>query len=794
MLAHQSRTPRTARAVASAVLLAGLTVAGLTVSAGDGLAAAAPTASRLVSYQGYRFEIPASWPVISLSAHPRDCVRFDQHVVYLGAAGADESCPSWLLGTTEALIIQPAAADTARTSVENPVDREITTTAPRISLTATFDTDPTIIYRIIASSSLPAPVISVPNPARLATTVSRQAAASRQVAGSRPAAGSRPVAGSPAAAAARTPSAGAGELAEAAAPAALVTAPAGPASRVAAPQLPAAVANYRGLGFDACAAPSASYMQAWQRHSPYDAVGIYIGGADRACDQANLTPAWVSAQAAAGWHFFPMYAGPQAVFRQLTAPASQGTAAAADAVSRAADLGFGPQTPIYYDMEAYPASATGVALRFLSAWTTELHKLGYRSGVYSSSQSGVIDLARQYFRHQFAMPDVIYDALWNGSANTADSVLRAGEWAAGQRLHQYSGNVVQTYGGDPIDIDQDDLDVALPVAGGTSQAAPAIAVPQRGTAVFYAGADHRLWRNDSVGSGWSAPVYMGSVITSAPSVVTVGTARLDVFYRGAGGHLWSVTRTSRGWGKPSALPRMGIIGGQPVAVARPDGLVDVFWKGSHDDHLWVGQFAPSTGWTGPQDLGGSLASTPSPVDTTAGETEVFFQGSNGNLWRVARPVGGGWSRPADIGMGILGGQAQAVALLSGAVDVFWRGSTSPHYVWAAFLVPGRAIRGPVRLNGSISLSPWPVAAAGTAGIFFRGTDGGLWVIPGHSGGGWAAPVRMHMGGLTAGPFAAVGTGTNAYEVFWRGPGGRLRAARLSGDRWTGPQNLHGRVS
>jgi len=778
MLAHQSWTPRPVRALAAGLTFAGLILAGLTVSAGAGSAAAAPPALRAVSYQGHRFEIPASWPVIRLSAHPRDCVRFDQHVVYLGAAGANEACPSWLLGTTEALIIQPASAATARRSVENPVGREIVATAPGIAVTATFDTDPTTIYKIIASDSLPAPQIIAPDPARLAAD--RRAADSG-------AAGSG-AAGSGAAGSGAVN----GEAADyGAADYGAVPAGATPAFPVSAAALPAAVANYRGLGFDACATPSAGYMRAWQR-SPYGAVGIYIGGADRACDQANLTPAWVRGQAAAGWHVIPLYAGPQAAFGEITAPASQGTKAAQDAVAHAAALGFGPQTPLYYDMEAYPAAAASAALRFLSSWTAELHALGYRSGVYSSSQSGIANLAQQYFGHHYVMPDVIYDALWNGAPNTADSVYEAGEWAHAQRLHQYSGNIVQSYGGASIDIDQDYLNVALPDPGGTSQAAPAIEV-RSGSSVFYAGADHQLWRNDSAGPGWSAPIDMRTAITSAPSVVTVGTAQLDVFYRGAGGYLWSVVRAGGVWGAPAKLANMGILGGQPEAVAQPNDVIDVFWKGSHDDHMWVGQYSPRSGWTGPQGLGGSVASTPSPVETSAGDIDVFFQGSDGNLWGVTRPVGGGWSRPSDLGMGIMGGPARAVALQDGGVDVFWRGSTSPHYVWAAFLAPGRRTRGPVRLNGSISLSPWPVAAAGTAGVFFRGTDGSLWVIPGRSGGGWAAPVRMRMGKLAAGPFAAVGTGTNQYEVFWRGPDGSLRETTLSGRSWTPPQDLHGQV-
>jgi hypothetical protein len=108
-------------------------------------------------------------------------------------------------------------------------------------------------------------------------------------------------------------------------------------------------------------------------------------------------------------------------------------AAAADAVQQAERLSFGPQTPIYYDMEAYPAADATVALRFLSAWTGELHKLGYESGVYGSSDSGVADLAKAYRSGRYAMPDAIYDALWNGSKDVRDSAYRPGEWPGRRR-------------------------------------------------------------------------------------------------------------------------------------------------------------------------------------------------------------------------------------------------------------------------------------------------------------------------------------------------------------------------
>src|SRR5436309_1659998 len=86
--------------------------------------------------------------------------------------------------------------------------------------------------------------------------------------------------------------------------------------------------------------------------------------------------------------------------------------AAPGAARRARRLGFGRMTAIFYDMEGYPPWQSARVLRFLSAWSIRLRALGFYSGVYSSSSSGVADLARQYGRGRYAMPDVIWDALW----------------------------------------------------------------------------------------------------------------------------------------------------------------------------------------------------------------------------------------------------------------------------------------------------------------------------------------------------------------------------------------------
>jgi len=225
---------------------------------------------------------------------------------------------------------------------------------------------------------------------------------------------------------------------------------------------------FTGLGFDACAAPSKRAMKSW-RSSPYRAVGVYIGGGNRACSQPNLTAAWVAEQVAAGWHLIPTYVGLQAPTSacgscaKLSASKAtkQGAEAANDAAADAQAIGMGRGSPIYFDMEAYTrtTNATRATLTFLAAWTNRLHALGYRSGVYSSSGSGIADLAREYGTG-YVEPDQIWFANWNNRRNALDSYLSAEMWPSHQRIHQYRGGHNETYGLVTINIDNDYVDAA----------------------------------------------------------------------------------------------------------------------------------------------------------------------------------------------------------------------------------------------------------------------------------------------------------------------------------------------
>ncbi len=624
--------------------------------------------------------------MIDLAHQRRACVRFDRHAVYLGTPARNEACPGLIIGTTEAMLIAPASRGVAHISVESKVTRRITVVTRRLDVTATFGGHPAVIDQILASAHLPRPVATAKSAAVHASQV-------------------RP--------------------------------------------LPPKVTNYHGLGFDTCTAPSKAVMRTWWFDSPYGAVGIYLGGSDAACAQPNLTPSWLRTAAGEGWHFIPMYVGPQALFGELTkSSGKQGTAAAIDAVQHAGQLGFGPGSPIYYDMEAYlPAQRTRV-LRFLSAWTAELHALGYASGVYSSSGSGVSDLAHQYGLGKYAMPDVIFDALWNGRRGTHDPVFGPGEWVNHHRVHQFSGNITQTYGGVAINIDQDFMNVKLPgppaspppsqaamQASGTSSPSQVVTQPSGVIDVFYRGSDGGLWYlRRAPGEGWARPVELGGQLASAPSAVALSGGHIRVFYRGTDGMLWQVRSGPTGWSRPRALPKLGTLGSRPMAVAQPAGVIDVFWRDSRGD-LADGEYSPAGGWAAPRRLGGKLASYPSPVVSSRGVIQVFWKGRGGSLWHVARSRSGRWGSPESLGTGQLGSQPQATARRGGGVEVFWRRQDKSAIV-SGFLTANGHWRGPYMLGGGMPLSlPTPVSAGGLVRVFFSGHDGRLWQLtpPGPAG-------------------------------------------------------------
>lgn len=227
--------------------------------------------------------------------------------------------------------------------------------------------------------------------------------------------------------------------------------------------------RFNGYAFDTCDAPTVTAMRAWES-SPYDAVGVYVGGPNRTCGQANLTADWVSQVTARGWRLVPIYMGLQApcTFRPNSVeidPAqasAQGTASAQDAIARAKALGMTAGSGIYGDMENYDAtdmSCRTTVLRYLSAWTKELHRQGFVSGVYAGLYSGARHLSDYYTSTGYARPDALWIARWDGSAAlTGWSGISNAKWANHQRAKQYRGDHNETHGGVTINIDSDRFD------------------------------------------------------------------------------------------------------------------------------------------------------------------------------------------------------------------------------------------------------------------------------------------------------------------------------------------------
>jgi hypothetical protein len=223
---------------------------------------------------------------------------------------------------------------------------------------------------------------------------------------------------------------------------------------------------YTGNGFDACSAPSESDMAEWRKYSPYDSIGIYIGGSGRACAQPNLTAKWVADEAAAGWHFSLMYEGPQAPSANcqscevITDPLAQADDAAKDAVNQAVALGFQPGVPILYTMRDYtPGGAdSATVLSFLSGWTKDLGPLGYVSGVAGGMTSTVADLVADYSNSAYQIPQVIEFASGDGQQNTDDASIPAADWQQSQRINQYQSAHSETWGSTTLTVDSDYVD------------------------------------------------------------------------------------------------------------------------------------------------------------------------------------------------------------------------------------------------------------------------------------------------------------------------------------------------
>jgi hypothetical protein len=728
--------------VASASLAAG--PAGAAVSASDRapdsavhLVAHATTDQgwRRVSFDGVSLRVPGSWPVINLARHPRACPRLNVHAVYLGQPGPDPTCPADLQGRTTAVTLQ-------RVATAGPDLRQATRATVLGGRTARTNPDATVTHSIV--DILPSADVEVSlsygTSATLARSIESTIKVSRQA---------RP-----------------GALAR------------GGALRPAAISPAAAQGLVQGPGFDTCAAPSAATMKDW-RASRYQAVGIYIGGVNRACSQANLSSAWISTIQGQGWHYFPFYVGLQApcvagqddaTINPATAGA-QGTAAANDAVTQATDLGIPAGTPIIFDMEAYRGGCGATVTTFLSGWDTELAARGYVAGVYESF-SNVSDLVGA--ASKITEPAVIHYADWDGHATTSSSYMPATRWTGHSRIHQYQGGHNETHGGATLNVDNDQLNVVLGGSGtATGQRRPAFriatAINSNGSAEWFARATSGALRHNyqhPIGSAtWSATRTVGNSPTDLvanPAVTADANGDLTLVAQTKAGqlvHAWQQDGAPNGWqwsGAVGSGTAPSPSGAGPAAIRAPDGDVAVFVTTPGGTVSTTSQEAPNdnTAWTAWAAIGGTCASPPVPVVTSRKTLEVFCRTTRGTLAVAADGQGGwqGWQTVAGGPGGVTGtpavtsaagGQTEVVVRAAGGkLGYAWQPAAGGAWSWGGS--PG----GTTTIKNSPSAVPWP--AGGGIAVFAQRSNGQLGYVVQQGGGaaGWGpwTPLSTHMFG------------------------------------------------
>lgn len=690
-----------------AIVLAGLVSASNLALPGAAVSTSA-TRWQSVTFEGVSLRVPASWPVINLGRHRSACPRLDVHAVYLGAAGPAPVCPAGLLGRTEAVTVAPL--DPASPDLREAVDRvrangHLTLTNPAWAVTRTITdilpgagVEVGISYRADRALAL-----AIASSIRLGPTA--RAVRLRQLAS---------VAAAP--------------------PQGIVT----------------------GRGFDACAAPAASTMTSWLA-SPYRSVGIYIGGVNRACQQANLTPGWITTILSQGWHYFPIYPGLQSSCVQASGDATidtshaaaEGAAAADDAAVQAHSLGIPPSTPLIYDMEAYSPGCNSQVVTFLSAWDSELHARGYSAGIYESfSNIGALISASA----SMTEPDVIYYADWDGAATTTSSYMPANRWISHQRLHQYLGGHLETYGGASLDIDNDQLDVNLggkPAPRGHAGFRISVAVNVNGTAEWFArSADDTLahaWQQPVGSVTWSPIHAVGNSptsIASNPAAIAEANGSLTVFADDTSGlvqHGWQQTGFPNGWEWGKALPAppgQPLAGTDPAAVLLPSGDVEVYQTTASGTVATIRQHSPNdnTGWTAWGNIKGSCASSPVAITDASHNVDVFCRTAagaaamnswNGSSWSGWSVLPGSPASLAGLPAVVVNGSGQTelfAATATGGLDYAWQSGPTGSWTWGGPLTgtsPSTTIR------RSPAATTWP---GGQVAVYSQLANGQLGYI------------------------------------------------------------------
>ena len=392
--------------------------------------------------------------------------------------------------------------------------------------------------------------------------------------------------------------------------------------------------------------------------------------------------------------------------------------------------------------------------------------------------------------------DPLWVACWCGSSPS----LPANNWGGqGWQAWQYtsSGSVP----GIPGNVDLDMGDPGPPLFSGattTRMGGPANA-PSGQPVSFWAavtptpgGGTLTFTENGASITGCKNLPLSGGQAACRVSSMATGTQRIAALYSTGGGYFNSGDAVDVGI-QNAAWPRMT---GNPSLTVTQGAHVQAFWRGT-DNHLWQA-WSGNGPWSGPVDWtttafggAGALASSPSVLTLSSGQTYVFWQGTNGDLWQAW--YSNGWQGPVDwtATWGFSGRLASAPTLSltpSGQLLVFWQGTDG--HLWQAWYTDHW--QGPVdwtaRWGTSATLASAPTVSLmpHQVNVFWQGGDNHLWQAwyTDH----WQGPVDWTARWGTSATLASAPTITlmpNQVNVFWQGGNSHLWQAWYT-DHWQGP--------
>lgn len=329
-----------------------------------------------------------------------------------------------------------------------------------------------------------------------------------------------------------------------------------------------------GQGFDTCAAPTVTQLAAWKQATPYEYLGIYLGGSMhyapcKAYNKQYQTPQWLADVRVQGWQFIPTWVGPQApcsVFsdRVSNDPAiarNEGAVQAQQAISAATALGLYSPLIIYYDMENYNVndSACHIATNaFLTGWVEEMHNQGHQAGIY-----GGVTAANDWYTLEH-IPDSTWVARYLYSdynpivtvQELNENYINPAYWSE-HRLFQYSGSHEESWDGVVMTVDNN---VAAGLIALSDQSTPSLReVKLVSPSTGWLWLDEQLYLTHNGGDQWQN-------ITPPQADALLGVHFWDeahgwlAGFDSAGGQpaLWRTTDGGQNWQQLPALPAIEV--------------------------------------------------------------------------------------------------------------------------------------------------------------------------------------------------------------------------------------------